>query len=381
MQGPGPGLLGDGAVGQMAVAAHHLVAGRGEVTGQGRSHQPGQLVVLGPVAPRPVDARALLHQVALHPGHPQQVTGPEPGVLGQEMTGHVVRDLVGHAAVVAAGELRTQGELVGGVAVALHQILGRVVGVRGHQLGLGARDVEGIVPLDHIGACRLGHHDVAPGPHLGRQRPHVAPGGLVELLDVARVQPRGAAALGPRRQRAPDPVVLVDPHDVLAHVGVHVLHEAGGEHRDRSVTGRRGGVRLLLLAIRPPGEPGGEALLGVGRQEPLRRQADGLLHHPAGPAPRRARGPVHHRRPDHRRLAQRVRPSEELIGQALLERHTLLLAHRVHPAHEAREVELPLVRRDIRGTSRSRACTGSTRRRPGPARRRSGPRRRRPWRR
>ena len=38
-----------------------------------------------------------------------------------------------------------------------------------------------------------------------------------------------------------------------------------------------------------------------------------------------------------------VRP-EELVGDPFLDADQLLLAHRVHPAHEAREVELPLVR-------------------------------------
>jgi hypothetical protein len=45
--------------------------------------------------------------------------------------------------------------------------------------------------------------------------------------------------------------------------------------------------------------------------------------------------------------AQRVGPPQELIGHPLPERHTLLLAHRVDPAHEPREVELPFVRRHV----------------------------------
>ena len=56
-------------------------------------------------------------------------------------------------------------------------------------------------------------------------------GHLGELLDVAAVQPRRAAAADVGRERALDAVALVDLHEVLADRRLLVLDEAGREHR------------------------------------------------------------------------------------------------------------------------------------------------------
>ena len=341
VHGLGPGLLQDRPVGQVAVAAHGLVAGRLDLAAQWSRHLAGQLVVLGPVAPGPVDARAALHDGALHARRLEEVPAAQPGVLGLQVAGHVVRHRVGHRAVGPAGELVAQGERVVGVAVAAHQVLGRVEGVRGDQVGVRTLGVDRVVPLHDVGAGRLGHDDVAPGPHLGGEGGHVAASRLVNSSTRPECSHGAPQHLVPSGEAAGHAVVLVDLHDGPADIGLHVLHEAGGEHRHR--------CRCPSAPARPPPllEPRREALLGIRRQQSLRRQADRLLHDPAGQRARCAGRPVDHRRSRDRDPPRAsVRPRNWSVSRSL-SRHDLLLAHRVHPAHQAREVELPLVWRHV----------------------------------
>ena len=99
----------------------------------------------------------------------------------------------------------------------------------------------------------------------------------LERLDVARVQPGRPAAAGSLGQRAVDPVALEDPDQVTADAGVHVLDEAGRRRRPPGAgaapAGGGGGPGAA-------GEPGGEALPGVGGEDPLGGHAHRLLHEP-----------------------------------------------------------------------------------------------------
>ena len=239
--GPLARLLVDGPVGQGAVPAHHLVAGGPDLPGQRGGHLAGQLEVVGPVPPGAVDARAPLHEVAGDPGQLQQVPALQADVLGLQVAGHVVGDALGDGPGGDPGELEVQAGAV--APVERQEVLGGVEGVLGHQVGLGRAQVEGVVALHHVGAGRLGHHDVASGPHLRGQDGHVVPGRPLEGLDVARVQPGRPAAAGSLGQRAVDPVALEDPDQVTADARVHVLDEAGGEDghpvRVRPRRGRR----------------------------------------------------------------------------------------------------------------------------------------------
>ena len=251
----------------------------------------------------------------------------------------MIGDVVGHRSVVTAGEFVAQGEGVVGIAVAPHQVLGRVERVRRDHIGVGALGIHRVVPLDHVGAGGLGHDDVPPRPDLGRQGRHVALRRLDEFTHVPRVQPRCAAALGAGGQAA------------LDRRCARTRRRWPGRRRapctPRSRWGTQRWRRLPPTAVARRCRCLNHVVkrcFAYGRQQALRCKADRLLHDPPGPRARRPGGPVDHRGRRDRGAAEEVRACQELVGQALLHADPLPLAHRVDPAHQPWEVELPLVR-------------------------------------
>src|SRR4029077_16273757 len=89
--------------------------------------------------PHAVDAGALLHDPDPGAGQLHEVPALQADALGPEVAGRVVRDRLGHV----AGEVEIEA---GGLAlVHPHQVLGGVVGMGRHQLGVGAGDVVDVV--------------------------------------------------------------------------------------------------------------------------------------------------------------------------------------------------------------------------------------------
>ena len=228
------------------------------------------------------------------------------------------------------------------------QVLGRVVGVLGDQLSVGGAEMGDVVPLEHVAARRLGHHDVVAAAHHLGQGGHVGPGRLLETVHLARVQPGRPAAADAVGEGALHAVALVHLDQVLADRRLLVLDQAGG--KDRSPARHRPGGRgrldplggLTLL------EPGAESGPGVGRQHPFGLDPDRLVHHPAGQRARCLHQLVGDRRRRGRHPPDQVGAAEHLVGQPLPEPALVLLhPHRLGPQHEAREVELPLVGRHV----------------------------------
>src|SRR5262249_35085724 len=121
-----PGLLGDGRVGEMAVAGDRLAAEAGDLVPQLLADRHGEIGVLVAQAPHSVDARALLDELHARPRELHQVAALEPDVLGAEVAGRVVRDALRYVAAEVEVE-------AGALLVQLREVLARVVGVFGHQ--------------------------------------------------------------------------------------------------------------------------------------------------------------------------------------------------------------------------------------------------------
>ena len=263
--------------------------------------------------------------------------------MAGDVVGHPVRDL----APLAAGEgVVEPTPLLPGER---DEVLGGVDGVSSDQFGVGGRrrvcEVDRVVVAHHVPTGRLRDHHLLAAAHLVGEHGDVARGGAGEGLHVPGVQPRGPTALGSLGDRAVDAVALVDLDQVLTDRRLHVLDEAGREDRHRAL-GRSGGAGVGALTPAPP-EPGGEALTGVRRKEPIRCDADRLFHHPARERPTAPGHRVDEGRRGGRHPAHQIGAPEELIGRPLGQRAPLRVPDRVGPHHEPREVELPLVGRHI----------------------------------
>src|SRR3546814_16280789 len=109
VHGLAAGLLDDAAVGEVAVARHHVAVGLADGGGHLLRHVAGHLVVPGPVAPRAVDARARSYQRALLYGDFHLAPGLKPVGLRLPVSVGVVLVLfwqVSVVRVVLGGALR-----------------------------------------------------------------------------------------------------------------------------------------------------------------------------------------------------------------------------------------------------------------------------------
>src|SRR2546425_3646190 len=131
-------LLGDGAVGEHAVAGEDLGAVVLDRLAQWLGDLAGEVVVLGPQAPRAVDARALLDRVDVGAGELHEVAALVADVLRPKVARDVPGDRLGHVAVEVGVEAFAL------LAVDLHEVLGRVVGVRRDEAGIVSAEVLGV---------------------------------------------------------------------------------------------------------------------------------------------------------------------------------------------------------------------------------------------
>ncbi len=200
-----------------------------------RSSSCGQLAadrqrvvgVLGPQSPHPVDPGALLDQLDAGAGQLHEVAALQADVLGPQVAGRVVGDLVRDIAAEVGVE---RGALA---LVDAHQVLARVEGAAGRRAPRPGR------PRSRGSPCAARSCTSAEGPRCRGRRCRaearaldVLDRRLREVVEVAAVQPRRPTAADALGERALDAVALVDLDQVLADGRVLVLDQARGEDRD-----------------------------------------------------------------------------------------------------------------------------------------------------
>ena len=150
----------------------------------------------------------------------------------------VARGLPEDRAVRRAVELGVERRL----AVAREQVLGGVEGVVGDEPGVVGAEEVGVLLLSTYAHVGWGTTMSLPSRTCGASTRDVVLRVLAELVDVAGVEPRHAAAHLALGQLARDAVAFVDADERLADRRVLVLDEARGEERDGGARARPTGA-------------------------------------------------------------------------------------------------------------------------------------------